>query len=218
MRGIKVLFVAIAIAAGAAPAVAAPCDEAAATDRTAKLRALLDDQARAARRWNLGWGIGFAVAAAGQFGLAAADYTPLGDYTEDTENGLYVAGTKAVLASLSHVILPLKTARVPAATGDPCADLEAAERALRETGKNERSSFFLNHLGALAMNVAGLIVLGTVFDTWKEGWMSVAIGYPIGLAHAYTQPRRGWHWWRHTPTIQVVRNEQVTGLALSGAF
>jgi len=218
VRGIKALVLAIALIAGVAPASAVACDEAAATARTEKLRALLDGQARNARRWNLGWGIGFGVAALGQFGLAYAEYTPLGEYTEDTEAGLYVAGTKAALASLSHVILPLKIVRVPAATGDPCADVEAAERALRLTGKRERQSFFLNHAGALAANLAGLILLATVFDTWHEAWVGAAMGYPIGLIHAYTQPRRGWHWWRNAPAVTVVHNEQMTGLALGGAF
>ncbi len=224
MRASKVLSAVIVVAcavAAASSAGAAPCDEAEATARTAEIRGLLERESRRTRRWNLGWGIGFGVLAVGQLGLTAADYTPIGDYDEDKEHGLYVAATKAAIASLAHVVLPLKMAWPGPATGDPCVDRDAAERALQRSGDNEKRSFYLNHLGAIAMNVGGLLVLGLGFDTWKEGWLSVALGYPVGLLHAYTQPRRVWHVARRVPpdvAITVLRNEHTWGLAIGGAF
>jgi len=213
------------IAVGCVLAAARPadagCDEADAAARTTKIRALLDGEAKRARRWNLAWGIGFGTVAAGQFGLTLADYTPLGDYDDDKEVGLYFAAGKAALGSLAHVVLPLKIVRPGPLTGDACADLDAAERALRASGRNEQRSFYLNHLGAFAMNAGSLLLLGMVFDTWREGWLGLAIGYPVGLLHAYTQPRRAWRWARRLPddvSVTVVRNEDAWGLAIGGAF
>lgn len=212
----KVLRIVAALCALARPATA-DCDHAAAEARIAKVRAVLAHDAVHARRWNLAWGIGFGAAAAGQFALTLADYSPLAEYTDDVEHGLYIASAKAAIASLTHVILPLKIVRPGPRTDDVCADLAAAERALHKTGTNEKRAFWLNHLGGLAMNVAGVLILGMGLDSWREAWLGFAIGYPVGVIHAYTQPRRGWHWARNV-SVTPIQQEGVTGLAIGGVF
>ncbi len=226
---LRALSLALIVGMSSGVAAAQPCDPDEAEVRTGEIRAHLDHEARRARRWNLGWGIGFATLSLAQGSLIAAEWTPLGDYDDDAAANLYVGTAKSTIASLAHLIVPLKIVRAGAATGDACADLAAAERALRKSGSNEKQSFWLNHLGAIALNGGGLLVLGIGFDTWKEGVISVAMGYPMGLLHAYTQPRRSWHAVRNgrllrpaAPTVAwqlgAVHTEHYTGLVLGGTF
>lgn len=189
----------------AAPAAAEPCDPAAAAEAAAAIDAHLAREARRARRWDNAWAITFAGLAAGQGALIAAEWTPTG-FDDDIEAGLWVGVGKSVVGAASHLVLRLKVVR-PERTGDACADLAAAERALRETARNERRTFWLDHLGSFALNAAGLVLLGTRYDTWEEGLKSFALGYPVGLLSVYTQPRASWH----------VRLEP-NGVVLSGTF
>ena len=94
-------------------------------------------------------------------------------------------------------------------------------RALAKTAANEKRSFFLNHLGSLALNVAGLLYLGLQEDEWGEGAKSIAIGYPIGMLAVYTQPRATWKARRRgtfEATVGVARRRDFTGLVLTGSF
>jgi hypothetical protein len=171
---------------------AAPCDEALAAARAGAIRAHLDGEARRARRWDIGWAVGFGVITAGQLGLVAAEWTPLGDYDEVAEASLTVGAVKSGIGTLAHVILPLRITRAPAPTGDACADLDAAERALAATAAAERKAFWLNHGGSLALAVGGMLYLGLAEDDWGEGVTSFAIGYPVALLAVYLQPRGSW--------------------------
>jgi hypothetical protein len=52
----------------------------------------------------------------------------------------------------------------------------AAERAAR----TERRAFWLSHLGGLAVNFGGTLVIAER-TSWKTGLWSFALGYPVGL-------------------------------------
>lgn len=201
-------------------AAAAPCDPAEAEARTARIEAHLDREKRRARRWDNLWLITFATATAVQ-GAGIATETTLGEYDDAAEAGLAVGAIKSGIGALAHVILRLKVVRPGPRTGDPCADLEAAERALARTAANEKRSFFLNHLGSLALNVGGLLYLGLQEDEWGEGAKSIAIGYPIGMLAVYTQPRATWKARRRgtfEATVGVARRRDFTGIVLAGSF
>lgn len=223
VKPLAVLVVFVGVAA-AAPAPASACDAEVAAARVARIDAHLAREARRSRRWNVGWTLGFAGLAGGQLGLAAAEWTPIGEFDDAKRAGLHVGAVKAAVASVGRAVLPLRVAR-PRLTGDPCADLDAAERALRATAAAERRGFYLNHAATVAFGVAGLLVLGLHYDTWEEGWMSVALGTPVGLLSTYTMPRASWRADRDgafeaapAMTLGVARGDGWTSLVLSGEW
>lgn len=142
-----------------------------------------------AKRWNLDWGLAFTGATIIQ---AAGALTPVNDRERDV---LLVGAAKSGLGALSHAILPL----VIPDTGNCAADL-------REAAKREKATFWLSHIGSIGVNLAGALVLWKL-HSFSDAAVSVAIGYPVGLLHAYTSPRRAWH-------VMV----SPTGLGVSGEF
>jgi hypothetical protein len=177
------------VAAPGGTAVAATCEE-----EAAELRALVTDEARRSRRWNTAWGIGFAAASAGQLALTLTRTNPLGEFDRDYEETLYASAGKAALGALVRFVLPLR-ATVPAPTGEPCADVPALRAALADAGRRQRRGFWFSHLGGTALNLATSALL-TYRRSLSVGALSFGIGYSVGLAHVYTQPRRGWRAWR----------------------
>lgn len=222
-----VALVGIGLVLAPALPAAAGCDPVEATARAVRIEAHLAAEARAARRWNVGWAITFAGLSAVQLGAVGVEWTPFGEFDDDTREGLYVGAAKAALASAARLAMPLRVER-PARTGDPCADLAAAERALRATARRERRAFFVNHTGSVAFSLAGLLLLGLHYDTWEEGAISVALGYPVGLLSTYTMPRGSWRAVRRGDLLAggdgaswqlgVVRHRAFTGLVLGGTF
>jgi hypothetical protein len=174
--------------------VASACDREEAAREVSAIRHLLADQKRRARWWNVGWGAGYGAATAGQLVFAIEpDWAPI-DVDADMRKGLFVGAGKSAIGSASRIVLPLKTAEVP--DGDPCEVLEAARDALRWTGRKQRNSFWLNHLGGLAVNLGGALILGLGYGAWETALTSFAVGYPVGLISTYTQPRGAWRGWR----------------------
>jgi len=187
--------------------------------RDSRLRAHLTRESRRARRWNIGWGVFFGVAAVAQLGFAMADYTPVGS-GEAAHVALYVNGGKAALGALARVVLPLSIARALALTGDSCVDLAVSERALAAAARREKRSFWMLHAGSILVTVGGLLYLGMVEDSWKQGGLSVAVGYPVSLLSIYTHPRASWALARNAPPIVVTPlvGTDVTGLAFALTF
>lgn len=146
--------------------------------------------AEVADAWNLDWGLGFTAVTVIQ---AAGALVPTIDARE--RDVLLVGAAKSGLGALSHAIVPLK---IPV-TGDCAADLRVA-------AKNERATFWLAHLGAIGVNLAGAIVLWKLHG-FSDALVSMAIGYPVGLLHVYTVPRRAWR-------VAVSPN----GIGVSGEF
>jgi hypothetical protein len=158
------------------------------------LRARLLEDARHARRWNTGWLLGFGAASAGQLALAVTSTNPLGTFDQDFKETLYVGAAKAGVGVVGHLLFPLRI-EVPVAASDACADRDALRRALAEAARHERATFWLNHVGSFAVNLAGAIVLAER-RSWQVGAASAALGYPVGLLSVYTAPRASWHEWR----------------------
>ena len=186
---------AVAIGMFAALAVSAPRASAATCEQeAAELRALLTSEARRSRWWNTAWMIGFAAASAGQLALGLTETNPLGEFDRDFEETVYVGAVKAGLGLAVRIVLPLR-ASVPPPTAEPCADVPALREALADAGRRQRRGFWFSHLGGTALNLAGAALL-TYRRSLATGALSFAISYPVGLVHAYTQPRRGWKAWR----------------------
>jgi len=177
------------------------------------VRAHLDREAHRAHTWDVAWGLGFGAAAIGYGAMAETRWEFGIDLDDKRVAGLWVGAAKAGIASLSHLILPVRIARAPAATGDPCKDLAAANDALEESARHERTTFWLSIAGAIALNGGGLLWLGLHDDAWKEGVISAAIGVPVSALHTWTLPRGATTW-----QIDAVATPAFTGLSISGTF
>ena len=141
-------------------------------------RAQLAHDVAQAKTWNLAWGLSFTGVSILQ---AAVAISPVSDRQRDA---MWVGAAKSTIGALNHAILPLRIG-----TPTSCADAVAL---LAKAARDERRLFFLNHAGALALNLAGALVLAHL-DSWRDGLISLAVGYPVGLLHAYTLPRGSWH-------------------------
>ncbi len=185
----RVVVVSVVLAF-AAPAAADTCD-----DEAAALRAHLDEESHRAHRWNTVWAILFGASAVGQVALAAAEVNPTGEFDRDFEETLYVGAVKASIGFGSKLAMPLRIPSPPPASGDACADVAALHATLGEAARRERNSFWLTHLGGIAVNLAGATVL-TVRRSLPVGALSFVVSFPVSTIAAYTQPRRSWHMWR----------------------
>jgi hypothetical protein len=150
-----------------------------------ELRRQLERDARRARRWNLAWGITFGAAAVGSLAVGLVDPAP------ELRDGLFVSAGKAGVGALARVVLPLRIP-VPEPNADTCADLAELRDAVAIAARRERQNFWLNHAGGVLVNGVGAAILW-YRATPGQALLSVAVGYPIGLASNYTAPRGSWH-------------------------
>jgi hypothetical protein len=187
-------------------AAAEPCGDASA------LRADLQQESVHADRWNLAWRIGFTAGAVGQFAAAAS-----GTLGHDNTQALWIGGVKSSLGAIVRWILPLRI-EVPPATGDACADRTALRAAAERAARVERRTFWLSHLGGLAVNLGGTLAVAER-TSWKTGLLSLAIGYPVGLLSTYTMPRASWGRIREPAwTANVVAGRDQWSLVVGGSF
>lgn len=218
LASIAVLIGCMAGATRSARAETPPCDPVAAARTMAEHRGLLEDQARRSRSWNAVWGIGYFVAAAGQFAFAAKpEWAPI-DVDDDMQKGLYVGAVKSAIGSAARIVVPLRAIQPDFDVNDPCGGAAAAEAALRITARKQKTSFWLNHLGGLAVNLGGSLVLGLGYDAWGAAATSFAVGYPVGLLSTYTMPRGAWQELRERHALTVTVSPMGNGLAIAGTF
>jgi len=199
-------------------ATPARADDACAHDAD-RLRAHLTDAARATRRWNVGWGLGFAGAAVGQGALVAAEVNPFGPYDARMSDTLYVGAAKATIALATRIVMPLGV-ELPPAQADRCAELVALRAELAVIARKERRTFWLTHLGGAALNLAGAGLLWSR-HSFETGAVSFAISYPVGVLSAYTLPRASWRRWRAESaswTVAVVPGRDRTTVGIAGVF
>lgn len=166
------------------------------------LRAHLERERARASTWNTSWAIAYGSVVIGQLLLVAAEYKPFGDFDPAYRDTLLVGATKATIGVGARVVLPLKL-RVPAPLPDACAEVAQLRAALADAGRRERRSFFLNHLGGLAVNLSGAAYLWHEHDL-QTAAISVGTGVVAGILAAYTQPRRSWHQWRERKATWAV--------------
>lgn len=222
-RAAALLALAAVLAAAAPEAAACPAD---AAERAAALRERLDGERASARRWRWGWAAGFGAASALQLTGVLLERTPIGDYDAAADASLKAGAAKAGIGMAARIVAPIKVPR-PAITGDACADLAAAEAALARAAASEQRSFWLNHVGGLAMQVGGTLYIGlSVEDAWGDAAISFGLGWTVGLISTYTQPRGLWKMhrararspdgltWQLTPLAAP----RAHGLAISGTF
>ncbi len=169
MRAIVIVIALLVALLGAGRPAAADCEA---------IRARLAADSTRAHQWNLAWGLGFTGATVLQAAIAV---TPISEVQRDA---MIVGAAKSGIGMIVHAILPLRIA-----TPTSCAEADAIQV---KAGRDERRLFFLNHLGGLALNLAGAVILSERHSL-REGAISFALGWPIGLLHAYTLPRSSWH-------------------------
>lgn len=191
-------------------------------EEVALLRAHLEVEEQRAHRWNTAWAVVYGSVSAAQFGLVLAEYKPFGTYDTAWRDTLLVGGTKAALGLGVRLVLPLRVRSVaPSTSGDPCAELVALRAALADGGRRERRSFWFNHLGGLAVNLGGAILLWERHDL-KTAAMSFGSGVVAGILAAYTQPRRSWHLWRERRTTWTAGASPLAdggfGVGVAGAW
>ncbi|MBE7449786.1 MAG: hypothetical protein HS111_13060 [Kofleriaceae bacterium] len=125
---------------------------------------------------------------------------------------------------------PLKVPRVTA-SGDGCADRGRGRAALARAARSAQRSFWLNHLGGLALQLAGTLYIGlSVEDAWGDAAISFGVRRRRRQAsrartrsrgaRAPAPPRRPRRRGRGGASWQVVplASPRARGLAIVGEF
>ncbi len=207
------LLVAIVAIAVAAPQRA----EAACAEEADKLRAFLVNEAARMDKWDVYWGMAFAGVSASQVALATTRFKPFGTFDADYEATLWVGAAKSFIGFGAHTVTAVKV-RMPPAKADRCAELTALRGTLEKLGRDQRKTFFMTHFGGLAVNLTGAAILWHR-RSFGVALTSVLISLPVGVATAYTMPRRAWHRWRdESPswTVGVAAGEGSLVLSVGG--
>lgn len=166
-------------------------------DVTARLDFLvqrLDEGRSYADHWARGWIALFSLSAATSAGWAVTRRDPAG------RTDAFVGAAKATLGAATHVTTIAYSANrgaadvlaLPRATPDQRrAALGVAERILRTNARDEgQRRSWLRHLGNLAVNVAGGLIVGLVHHDWRIAGLSTAVGIGGGEAVIWSQPWR----------------------------
>lgn len=99
-----------------------------------------------------------------------------------------VGAAKGVIAAAAIPIMGVRT-RAYAPAGDPCEDLARAEAVLADNVRlHAKGRAWLKHAGVVALNLAGLLVLGLGYDLWERGAIGTGIGLVVGEIQIYSQP------------------------------
>lgn len=155
-----------------------------------ELRVHLTEASGPISTWNTAWTIGFGAAAAGSFALVLAKWNPFGAYDANFKETMIVGGVKASFGFSSRLTVPLRV-HLPSADADRCVELAALRKEAKEIRKKEHGVFWLTVVGGTALNLAGGAALW-YRRSFSVGAVSFAIGFPVGLANAFTLPRSTW--------------------------
>ncbi|HEY4056354.1 MAG TPA: hypothetical protein VGM39_07085 [Kofleriaceae bacterium] len=185
---------------------------------SASLRAHLEYADDTTFSWNTAWTIGFGVAAVASFASALTEWNPLGKFDQNYKETMIVSGTKATIGVASRFTVPLRV-HMPAHDADSCVELASLRKEALRLRKQERGSFWLTIFGGTALNLAGAGVLW-YRRSFSTGAISFAIGFPVGLASALTQPTRTWRLVdaQTTWSAGVVPTDGGAMAVLGGAF
>jgi hypothetical protein len=179
-----------------APPHAAPA--LAATDGRARLEWIDQHLAREAHRmswWNYGWALG--IGASGLGTLVAVPFVAP-ENRVDYYTGAVMAGAGVIpfLVAPPNVIHDSRQLHdllqtFPPKTDDQvCALLSDAESRLVRDARNEHLlSGWWSHAANVAINAAGFLFLGFGYHHWLSGALNGGIGFVIGEAVIFTQPR-----------------------------
>jgi hypothetical protein len=201
---------AAAISAAIVLAIATPAG--ACPDDT--IRGKLEREALRAHHWDLGWGLTFGAAAVGYGAMAATGWEFGATLNHAQRDDLWLGAIKAGIASLSHVVLPV---RIEQPGGDTCADDAAAIHALEVSARHETATFWLSIAGGIALNGGGLLYLGVHDHDWEQGLISAGIGTVPAILHTWTSPRGARHALAELH-VSVASGPQFIGVMVGGAF
>lgn len=134
------------------------------------------------RAWNTTWFSIFTATTIAQGALAITS-----DFRGD--KAVYGLGAaRAGLGALSIPILGVRTVDLKL-EGSPCADLLAAEKALRENVRlHAKGRGWFKHTGVVALNTAAFLYLGFAFDEWPRAALGGVVGIAVGEIQIFTQP------------------------------
>ena len=201
------LVITLVVIACARTVAAAPC-EGEAND----LRSDLQREARRTRIWNWSWRIVHTTGAVVQLGIAAS-----GKANHDDTQSLWVGGVKSTLGALNAWFAPPHI-EVPVASGDACTDRSMLRGARERNASNERAAFWAAHISGLIVHGIGMLVL-TERVSWKAGWQSFLLGYPVTLLNVYTMPRASMRRTRERAwTAGITTDGERYGVVVAGAF
>lgn len=172
---------------------------------------------RSAKIWNTAWMISYAVFAGAQVGLAQLEFSPGREFDHAQETSLYIGAGKAVLGSLSRLVLPLRVPQV-ARSGDPCVDQAALDRAHAYTARKEKRTFWLQVGAGLALHVAGGTYLVVKEDSWRDAITSLALGVVVSGLTLYTEPKTSWRHPRRSVSVVAMPTPDGAAFAVVGAF
>ena len=191
----------------AVPAAACPPDT---------IRGALEREARRAHRWDVAWGITFGAAAIGYTAMAASDWEFGATLDRAQRDDLWLGAIKSGIASLSHVVLPLRIEQ-PGPNDATCADDAAAIHALEVSARHERTTFWLSNAGNVALNGGAALYLGIHDHDWTQALISAGIGVSVAIVHTWTLPR-GAPRALDALQLSVARTPSFTGVLVGGAF
>ncbi|MCP4448175.1 MAG: hypothetical protein GY811_22985 [Myxococcales bacterium] len=158
---------------GQASAQGVAAEEGACSTRAAKL---LRADAKRATQWNWGWGLVYAGAAAGQFGVS------LVIDNDDRKVSLWTGATKATLGVFKQILFPKRIS----APGPGCGDVAKKVRKAREVERRGHNWFA--HSTVVAANVAGFAVVAGLTENYVLATSGTVIGVLAGELAIYTSP------------------------------
>jgi hypothetical protein len=159
----------------------------------------LNAQRHHADHWRRGWTAIF-LASAATNGFRAVD---AGDPA--TRGAFGVETVKSCAGLIDHVLLQPSSARGGAdeldAVVGSSADLlhvkvRAAERLLERNAREADTRYaWYRHAGAVLANLAGVLVVGLVWDDWTTALVNGGVGLVAGEAEIWSQPWRARDDW-----------------------
>lgn len=186
-------------------------------DEVERARVSINVESDQARRWNLAWGLLYLGFAGLQVGLAQAEFSVSGEFDGAAESSLYIGAGKAMLGAATRVVLPLRIPKV-AASGDPCADAKAIERARAIASKKEQRTFWLQLGGGMALHVLGGGYLIVYEDSWSQALTSLGIGIVVSGVTLYTEPKTSWRRGHTRVGVTPIVLRDGAGIGLAGTF
>lgn len=189
---IPIIGLSLALAAThAAPALAAPQDEAAIDARLAFLEAILAREESKMHTWRESWVSAFSAVTLLQLGLGSATADPA------VRGTAFVGGTKSLLAAASILVIPSTAikasstlqrlgARTPQ---ERRARLHAAEQLLEASAREARfRRSWLPLVAGAFLNLGGATVMWVGYHRPGAGWFGLGSGVVVGQLFYQTQP------------------------------
>jgi hypothetical protein len=179
------------LATGAAPALAAPVDEATIDARLVFLETVLAREEGKMHTWRESWISAFSAISLLQLGLGAASTDPA------VRGASFVGGTKSLLATASILAIPstaIKASTTLQGLGartprERRARLRAAEQLLELSATEARfRRSWVPLVAGVFLNLGGATVMWAGYNRPFAGWFGLGSGVVVGQLFYQTQP------------------------------